>query len=64
MNSKQQAAKTAINQLAIELIALVDQQHETTEFDISVIRKLSDRISYEVNDLNDYEALEELFETA
>jgi hypothetical protein len=64
MNQKQQAAKTAINQLSIELIALVNQKAPYTDTDISQIKNIALRIRYETNDLNDYEALEKLFDIA
>jgi hypothetical protein len=51
MNPKQQAAKTAINQLSIELITLVNQKTPITDFDVHDIRKLCDRISEEATAL-------------
>jgi predicted transglutaminase-like cysteine proteinase len=64
MNQKQQAAKTAINQLSIELIALVNQQAPLTERELSKIRDISNDINYEINDLRDWEAFEKLFDIA
>jgi hypothetical protein len=57
MNEKQEAAKTEINRLAIELIALVNQKAAYTDAEISKIREISQQIHYESNDLNDYEQL-------
>jgi hypothetical protein len=58
MNQKQQAAKTAINQLSIELIALVNRESILLDRDISRIREIGNQISHEANDLNDYRQLE------
>lgn len=57
MNQKQQAAKAVINQLAIELLALLNQEKPLTEWDVSKIRDINNQINYEINDLNDYEEL-------
>jgi hypothetical protein len=62
MNPKQQAAKTEINKLAIELIALVNQAAPHTNGDVSRIKNIALRMRYETNDLNDCEALEQAFD--
>jgi outer membrane receptor for Fe3+-dicitrate len=64
MNQKQQAAKTAINELAIDLLSLVNQEAPYSDADISTIKNLALKIRYETNDLNDYEALERIFDLA
>lgn len=61
MGQKQAAAITAINQLSIELITIVNQQDSPTNWDIYVIHQILDRISSEVNHLNNYESLEKIF---
>jgi hypothetical protein len=64
MNSKQQEAKDTINQLAIELIALVNQKAAYSDADVSTIKNIALKIRYQTNDLNDYEALERIFTAA
>jgi phosphoribulokinase len=64
MDQKQQAAKTEINKLAIELIALVNRESPLLDREISRIREIGSQISYESNDLNDYEAFAKLFDIA
>jgi hypothetical protein len=64
MNEKQQAAKTEINRLAIDLLALVNQKAPYSDGDISMIKNIALKIRYQTNDLNDYEALERVFDLA
>jgi hypothetical protein len=64
MTTKQQAAKDTINQLSIDLLALVNQKAPYTDGDISKIKNIALKIRYETNDLNDYEAFERMAELA
>jgi hypothetical protein len=64
MTTKQQEAKDTINQLAIELIALVNQKAAYSDADVSTIKNIALKIRYQTNDLNDYEALERIFTAA
>jgi hypothetical protein len=64
MTTKQQEAKDTINQLAIDLLALVNQKAAYSDADVSTIKNIALKIRYETNDLNDYEALERIFTAA
>jgi hypothetical protein len=59
MNPKQQAAKDTINQLSIDLLALVNQSAPYTDGDIAMIKNIALKIRYQTNDLNDYETDED-----
>ena len=64
LNAKQQAAKATINQLAIELITLLNQAEEFTDREVGRIRDINNEISHEIDDLNDYDVLARLFDMA
>jgi hypothetical protein len=59
MTTKQQEAKETINQLAIDLLALVNQSAPHTDGDIAMIKNIALKIRYQTNDLNDYETDED-----